>query len=181
MNRYEKYLVLKNAIENLFGSEAWYALKESNYVPTWRKYAEKTLKAVELAIKDTVEIYDDVWMTQVEEQISNGLELLKLNKEIDEIVGTLAGVMINVSFLQIGDRLLRSGSPQQFQLRKGKWKLNTYRQVVYLQTREQHELYFRDKQIRKLGMDKHYKLFLEYRGSKSKLSYSEWCKSREIA
>ncbi len=181
MNRYEKYFFLKNAIENLFGSEAWYALKESNHVPTWRKYAERTLKAVELAIKDTVEIYDDIWMGQVEEEISRGIELLKLNKEIDEIIGTIAGVMINVSFLQIGDRPQRSGNPHKFQLRKGKWKLNTYRQVVYLQSREQHELYFRDKQIKKLGMDKHYELFLEYRNSKSDLPYSEWCKSCEIA
>ncbi len=181
MNRYGKYLILKNAIENLFGSEAWYALKESDHVPTWRKYAEKTLKAVERAIKDTVKVYDDVWMTQIEEQISRGLESLKLNKEIDEIVGTLAGVMINVSFLQIGDRPIRSGKPRKFQLRKGKWRFNTYRQVVFLQSREQHELYFRDKQIKKIGMDEHYKLFLEYRDSKSELPYSEWCKSRENA
>lgn len=168
-------------MENVFGSDAWYALKESNHIPTWRKYAEKMLKAIELSIKDTVEIYDDEWMLQIEESIQRGMEGLKGTNAIDEIIAVLAGVLINVSFLQMGHIPRRSGNTKKYSLRKGKWQFNSYRSVVYLQSREQKENLFIDKQRIAIGFEKQQDLRGEHYRSRSKLPYSEWCKAREKA
>ncbi len=67
MNRYSKYIPVKSAIENLFGKKAWYALKESNSVPTWKKYAEKTLKAIRVSIHQTVKHCDNEWLCEIDE------------------------------------------------------------------------------------------------------------------
>ena len=181
MNQYSKYLILKSAMENIFGPDAWYALKESNHVPTWRKYAEKMLKAIEFSIKDTVEIYDDEWIFEIEKSIQRGLENLKGKNAIDEIIAVLAGVLINVSFLQIGHMPRRSGKATKYSLRKGKWKFNSYRSVVYLQSKEQKENLFIDKQRIAIGFEKQQDLRGEHYRSQSKLPYSEWCENREKA
>lgn len=76
---------MKSALEDLFGSDAWYALKESNHLGTWRKYAERTFRAVELSIKDSVEIYDEEWMKDVSLCLQQGIEQLKLADSIDEV------------------------------------------------------------------------------------------------
>lgn len=175
MSEYTRHLFLKSVIEDLFGSEAWYSLKESGHVPTWRKYAERTLKAIELSIKDTIEIYDDEWMREIEGNIQRGVEGIKRQSSIDEIVGILAATLISISFLQIGQIPRRKGSSHKYPLKRGQWKLNTYRQAVYLQTRTQHEDLFMDRQRRTIGIDKQMELIREYKSSNTKLPYSEWC------
>jgi hypothetical protein len=120
VNAYTKYLPLKSAIENLFGRDAWYALKESNHLGTWRKYAEKTLKAVELSIKDSVEIYDSDWMEEVSSCLHEGMAQLKLADAIDDVVGVLAGTMLEMSFLQLGHMPRRKGRLGPYPLRKGR-------------------------------------------------------------
>lgn len=179
MNAYTKYLPLKSALEDLFGSDAWYALKESNHLGTWRKYAERTLKAVELSIKDSVEIYDDEWMGEVSSCLRQGMEHLKLANAIDEVVGVIAGTMIELSFTQLGQMPRRKGKQGPFPLRKGDWQLNGYRSVAYFQTKAQKEDRFFTLQRRKIGFDEQFDRMAEYRRSKSKLTYSEWCGQRE--
>lgn len=175
MNEYTKYLSVKSALEDLFGSDAWYALKESNHLGTWRKYAAKTLKAVELSVKDSVQIYDDEWMLEVSRCLQNGKEHLDLADSIDEIVGVLAGTMIEMSFLQLGHMPRRQGKPGPYPLRKGEWKMNGFRSVAYLQTRQQKEDRFLSLQRKEVGFDRQLDLMAEYRISRSKLPYSEWC------
>jgi hypothetical protein len=175
MSEYTRYITLKSAIEDLFGEDAWYALKESPHLPTWRKYASKTLQAIEFSIKDTVEIYDDDWMREVETSISRGLEGIKAQKSIDEVVAVLAATLVRISFLQIGLAPMRRGTSRAYPLKKGKWNLSAYRQVVYLQTRTQKENYFMDGQRRKIGLDKQMELVREYKSSSSELTFAEWC------
>lgn len=76
---------MKSALEDLFGSDAWYAFKEPNHLGTWRKYVERTFRAVELSIKDSVEIYDEEWMKDVSLCLQQGIEQLKLASSIDEV------------------------------------------------------------------------------------------------
>lgn len=175
VNEYTKYLSVKSALEDLFGSDAWSALKESNHLRTWRKYAEKTLKAVELSITDSVEIYDDEWMAEVSSRLQQGIEQLKSADSIDEIVGVLAGTMIEVSFIQLGHMPRRKGRPGLYPLRKGEWRLNGFRSVAYFQTKSQREDRFLSVQRRKIGVDEQFDLLAKYHRSKSKLAYSEWC------
>lgn len=122
-----------------------------------------------MSIKDSVEIYDDEWMGEISSCLRQGIEQLKLANTIDEIVGVLAGTMIEVSFIQIG----------HMPRRKGKWQLNGFRSVAYLQTKLQKEDRFLSVQRRKIGFDEQFDLMAEYRRSRSKLAYSEWCAQRE--
>ena len=176
VNEYSKYLPLKSVMEDVFGAEAWYALKESNHIPTWRKYAEKLLKSIEFSIKDTVEIYDQEWMQEIEDCIHYGLSSLKTSNAIDEIIAVLAGVLANISFLQIGHMPRRKGTREKPSFRKGNWKFNGFRSVVYLQTPEQKENLFLHNQYSKIGFQKQQDLRGQHHRSKSKLPYSEWCK-----
>ena len=179
MNAYSKYLPLKSAIEDLFGRDAWYALKESNHLGTWRKYAQRTLRAVELSVKDTVEIYDENWLVELCLRIDRAVEEIMAAEAIDEIISIIAGTMIEVSFLQVGLMPRRKGHTGRYPLRKGRWKLNAYRTVVYLQTKAQKEALFWSKQQKRIGFDNQLTLHGQYRKSKSNLSYSEWCAERE--
>lgn len=124
----------------MFGEEAWYDLKESNHLPTWRKYAVKVLKAVKLAITDTVEICDQKWVDKVCSCLDRGIDLVNKMDEIDEIISVLAATMIEVSFWQVGFMPKHNGKEVKSPLRKGAWKLNRYRSVVYLQNKEQKSL-----------------------------------------
>jgi hypothetical protein len=178
MNRYSKYLPVKSAIENLFGEKAWYALKESNSISTWKKYIVKTLKAVQLSIHETVKHCNKEWLSEIDEKIEKGLTQAKECREIDDLIAVLAGTLINVSFLQIGFMPHRSGSSRNFTLRKEHWNLGRYRNVVYLQSQEQREVLFWGKQLRNLGFKEQIKLHDEYRASGSNLPYSEWCKNK---
>ncbi|MFT6909600.1 MAG: hypothetical protein ACI8VC_002584 [Candidatus Endobugula sp.] len=181
MNRYSKYIPVKSAIENLFGKKAWYALKESNSVPTWKKYAEKTLKAIRVSIHQTVKHCDNEWLCEIDEKIDRGLAQAKNCKEIDELIAVLAGTLINVSFLQVGYMPHRSGSNKNFTLRKENWDFNLHRNVVYLQSHEQKENYFWGKQQRKIGFEEQLKIHQEYKASGSNISYSEWCEKNTKA
>ncbi len=177
MNEYKKYLFLKSAIEDLFGSDAWYALKESNHIPTWRKYGVKTLKAVGVAIAATVEISDDEWWHNIDKILSEGIERIKKDDNIDEIIATLAGTLIRVSFTQIGLMPNRKGSTNSGRLSKEEWRLNAFRSVIYTQTKEQKEHQFWSKQQRKIGVSAQLDLHDEYKQSKANIPYSEWCKN----
>jgi hypothetical protein len=179
VNAYTKYLPLKSALEDIFGCDAWYALKESNHLGTWRKYAKRTLRAVELSIKDSVEIYDDEWMEEISSRLHKGIDQLKLANAIDEVVGVLAGTMIEVSFIQLGHMPQRKGKQGPYPLRKGEWRLSGFRSVAYFQTRAQKEDRFLSAQGRSIGIDEQFDLMAEYRRSKSNLAYSEWCVQRE--
>jgi len=174
MNEYTKYISVKSTIEGLFGSDAWYALKETNNIPTWRRYAQKVLRAVRLAITDTVEICDREWLEQVRARLDRGIEEIGREKAIDEIIGVLAATMIEVSFLQIGV-LPHCSDKISTPLRQGAWKLNGHRSVVYLQTKEQKEAQFRFKQRKQIGFEVQLDLQAKFHQAKSKLSYSEWC------
>jgi len=181
MNEYTKYLVLKSAIEELFGSDAWYALKESNHIPTWRKYGAKTLQAVGTAIAATVDVFDDEWRQEIDKQLADGIERIKKDSDIDEVIATLAGTLIRVSFLQIGLMPNRKGSAKSSTLRKDAWRLNSFSSVIYTQTLEQKERIFWSKQQREIGFDAQLDLNAEYRRSKTNIPYSEWCKNAKKA
>jgi len=84
MNKYTKYLVLKSAIEELFGSDSWYALKDSNHVPTWRKYAVKTLKAIQVSISESVDVCDTEWRQEIDKLLAAGIERIQRDQAIDE-------------------------------------------------------------------------------------------------
>lgn len=174
-NRYEKYFFLKNVMEEVFGSEAWYALKESNHIPTWRKYGVNILKAIGVSIEATVDVADSEWRASISRQLSEGIERIRKDKDIDEIIADLAGVVIKVSFLQIGFMPDRRGANSSVTLRRDNWRLNPHRSVVYIQTAEQKERFFLSVQQKEIGFSAQSELRAEHRRSKTDMPYSEWC------
>jgi hypothetical protein len=177
MNEYTKYLPFKSVLESLFGRDVWYALKESNHLPTWRKYGVKTLKAVLIAINSTVEVADEQWREDIAKTIADGISKIEKEKDIDEIIAALAATMIKVSFLQIGLMPDKRGSAKSTILRQEAFQLNSFRTVIYTQTETQKENLFLTQQREEIGFDKQLDLQAEYRRCNSKLSYSQWCKS----
>lgn len=180
-NQYTKFLAFKGVVEDLFGSDAWYALKESNHIPTWRDYCLKTLKLLGLAIEDTVTVCDDDWKNQVSDILERGIDLLRGAKEIDEMISIVAASALQVSFLQIGLMPRLRGSNPKVSLRKGAWKLDTFRSVQYVQTDAQREQVFLSEQQGRIGFQRQFDLQTEHSKSGSKEKYSVWCGGREDA
>jgi hypothetical protein len=132
MDEYTKYVFLKSTIEELFGSDAWNTLKVSNHIPTWRKYAIKTIKAIRVSVETTIEYYDEDWKKDFEQYIDYGISKIKKDRNIEEIIASLAATLIKVSFNFIGlvpQRKTQQGIPS---FRKENWKLDSYRSVIYL-------------------------------------------------
>lgn len=170
--------MLKSAIEDLLGSDAWYALKESNNISTWRKYTAKILQALKLSLNETVKVYDKDWLSTINDDIDRGVERLKSINEIDELIAVLAGTLIRVSFQQVGMMPLRKGSRKNYPLRKESWVLSRFRSVQYVQCDEQREAFFWSKQQREIGSQKQINLWHEYKDSGSEYPFSDWCKNK---
>jgi len=179
MNEYSKYHFFKSTVEDLFGKKSWYDLKESNHIPTWKKYAKKILKSIEFSINSTIEIYDDIWISEIESNIERGIKHLNLVNSIDEIISVVAATLINVSFLQIGFMPKRAGNDMNVSFRKSNWQLDEFRTVAYLQSYDQKEKLFKKIQRKQIGFENQMALVREYHSEKRKESYIDWCNQKK--
>jgi hypothetical protein len=176
MNSYSKYLVFKSTIEDLFGQEVWYALKESNDLTIWKKYCSKILDAILVSISDTIKIHDEEWKIEIIEKIKEGKKSINAQKSIDEILAALSAALINISFLQIGFMPRRKGDASKYPLRSGQWKFDRYRTAIYLQTPEQRHIYFIESLLKKIGLKEVNGLLNEHHLEKSELTFEKWYK-----
>jgi hypothetical protein len=170
--------MLKQAIEELLGREAWYDLKETTSEAKWRKYLLKLLKAVRISVHESIDVRDKAWIDAVDENLSRGEETLKSSKDIDDLLSSFTATLLRQVFLQIGMRPTRSDA-QKVSLSKENWKLNSHRSVQYVQSKVQLEAVFWSEQQKKIGFQKQMALHDEHRQSKSELPYSEWCRQRK--
>lgn len=177
-NDIEHRYMLKSAIEQLLGRDAWYDLKETTSLTPWRKYVLKLLKAIRISILESVEVHDPAWLKAVTENLDRGEEAGKSSKDIDALLASFTATLLRQVFLQIGALPNRKRQPS-VSLGKENWRLNGQRSVQYVQSKLQIESVFWQEQQSKIGFDKQMELHNEYRWSKSKLSYSEWCCGRE--
>jgi threonine dehydratase len=115
------------------------------------------------------------------QEVARGLESIKRNSTIEDVIASLAGALINISFLQVGFMPRRKGQDVKITLRKENWDLSLYRSVIYLQSPDQLERKFWSEQQREMGFQNQIDLHYEYKASKSELPYSEWCASNEKA
>jgi len=133
----EDAYALKHIVENLFGRHAWLEIKHATDVTIWKKYSIKILSAIEFSAKATVEVADDGWFKELKSQIGHGKKIIKLTKETEQVFAALAAALANISFLQLG-RVPSNITRSKITLRHPKnWKLNQYRSVQYVQTKEQ--------------------------------------------
>lgn len=177
-NEYKKYRSFKRIMEDLFGKDAWYALKESNHIPTWRKWCTKALNAIHNSISETVKVSDDEWQEQVNFIIDSGLDCLKEADEVDELISILAATILELSFHQVGFIPRRRGSEHARAFRKGSCDLSGFRSVIYVQNNEQKEKQFWHQQQREIGFQNQLDLYAEYKKVGGSMLYADWCKSQ---
>jgi len=65
--------VLKTAIEQILGRDAWYELKETTSVAPWRKCLLKLVAAIRVSIDESVQVADADWLLAVHENLDRGL------------------------------------------------------------------------------------------------------------
>ncbi|MGL4605202.1 MAG: hypothetical protein ACRCU9_13750, partial [Iodobacter sp.] len=118
------------------------------------------------------------WINQINDAIEHGKSNIKSATDIEEAISALSAAFINISFLQVGFMPKRKGMTERISLKKENWRLNSHRTVMYLQTAEQKESIFWGEQQKEIGVQSQRVIWLQYRKSKSKISYSKWC--REI-
>ncbi|GAB2894049.1 hypothetical protein GCM10027046_23770 [Uliginosibacterium flavum] len=171
-------IMLKSAIEQLLGREAWYELKETTSLSPWRKNVLKLLKAIRISVEESVEVRDQAWFDSVAQNIARGEECAKASKDIDELLSCFTATLLRQVFLQIGTLPNRIGQ-SSVSLRRDNWKLNGHRSVQYVQSSAQIESVFWSLQQKQIGIDNQMALLREHRKSKSTLSYSEWFRQRE--
>ena len=170
-------IMLKSAIEQLLGREAWYDLKETTSLTPWRKYVLKLLKAIRVSVHESIEIRDHAWLDAVDENLLRGEEAARASKDIDELLSCFTATLLRQVFLQIGALPHRKGHPA-VSLSKENWRLNGQRSVQYVQSTAQLESVFLNEQQSRIGSEKQLELHNEHRWSKSELPYSEWCRKR---
>jgi len=169
--------LLKSTIKKLFGKKAWIELKKNGSLRVWKKYLIKTLDAIHISVNETVVIRDESWVEAISENIELGKSHIKKATTFDEAISVFSSTLIHQSFIQIGLMPNRSFA-DSVNLRKENWKLDSFRSIIIVQNPEQVESVFWSVQQREIGFEAQLKLKEEHRYSKSKLSYSEWCKSR---
>ncbi|MCH9742085.1 MAG: hypothetical protein K0U21_02645, partial [Proteobacteria bacterium] len=96
MNQYTRYLGLKAIIEDILGSEAWYALKETNHLPTWKKQLLRVINAIHTSILASIEIFDEDWLEKINEAVASGKTDVETATDIEEAISSLAAVFVNV-------------------------------------------------------------------------------------
>lgn len=175
MNEYTRYIPLKSAIESVLGSDAWYALKESNHLPTWKRYLTRVMGALHISILATVEVHDDDWLIHVNETFKKGKSDMKSSKDIELAIAAFSATLVKISFLQVGLIPQRKGFRGSVPLTHKNWRLRNFRTVMYVQSAEQKEALFWSTQQKNLGIPAQRLLWDEFRKSKSQLPYSAWC------
>ena len=170
-------IMLKSAIEQLLGRDAWYELKETTSLAPWRKTILKLLKAIRISIDASVEVRDQAWTDAVNENLTRGEEGVKVSKDIDELLSCFEATLLRQVFLQIGALPNRKGGPG-VSLSRENWRLNGQRSVQYVQSRTQLESAFWSEQQSRIGFERQMELRNEHRRSRSPLPYSEWCCQR---
>ena len=174
-----QYQALKAAIEQLLGTQAWLDLKECTSVPMWSEYVLKLFAAVRISIEASIEIRDEAWVAEVQENLDRGAMAAKSAKDFDDLLSALTATLLRQVFLQIGMIPTRS-TAHKITLAPKFWTLNGQRSVQYIQTPKQIEASFWSDQQRSIGVEKQRELHNEHRASKSKLAFSQWCRARVV-
>lgn len=169
--------MLKSAIEQLLGRGAWQDLKETTSLTPWRKHVLKLLRAIRISVHESVEVSDVAWFDAIKENIASGEQAAKESKDIDELLACFTATLLRQVFLQLG-MLPNRTTAASVPLSKENWRLNDYRSVQYVQSKQQREAVFWSEQQKQIGFEKQMELHNEYRWSKSALSYSQWCSRR---
>ena len=170
--------MLKAAIEQLLGENAWYALKETTSISVWRKHLQKVLQAIRVAFRQTVKVRDASLAAVVEDNLARGEHAIGVATDIDGLLSAFSATLLRQIFIQLGT-VPRRRPGGKVTLDKKFWELDAFRSVQYVQSVEQLENEFLSRQQQEIGPSAQASLRLAHRQSSSELSYAEWCRERE--
>lgn len=168
---------LKSSIEQVLGRQAWYDLKETTSVATWRRYVMKLFDAIELSVETTVTIRDDDWIADIRSNLAHGRDLTIIAKTPEDAIAALSGTLLRQVFLQLGSAPF-SRSGDKTPLKPAHWDFSGFRSVQYVQSEQQREELFLSKQRKVIGFEAQIDLQAEHRSAKTRQPYSEWCAQR---
>lgn len=170
---------IKSVLEQLFGNQAWLDLKECTSLSKWKRHTLRLVKAIRLSIEESVEIRDQPWMDEVNENLDRGMKSIRASKSVEAMLSGFCATILRQVFLQIG-MIPNRRSVRKVPLTRENWRLNAHRSVQYVQTAMQVERLFWSEQQRRIGFEKQMELRSEYRTSNSKLAFSEWCREHHV-
>lgn len=171
---YVRNIRIKSEIECAFGSEAWYALKETTSVKTWKTHFVKVLFSYKVAAKVTIQVADDDWRREFEANIDDAVRKIRQARDFDVALDLFCAALVRQGYLQLGLAPKRKASRRKTRLIASDWTLDNYRTVQYVQTEEQRHNLFRSRLQRDIGKRAGLEVEMRYRHSKSKLSFEEW-------
>ncbi len=137
-HRIEYAYAIKSVFEELFGKQAWYKLKECTDLKVWKTESLQLLKAVEISIDSTVQVFDDTWRIEITRLLEKSKKSIRVSKSIDELFAELAAAFIRLSFMQLGHMPNRQ-TRDDITLKAKYWNFSRYRNVQYTQTKAQKE------------------------------------------
>lgn len=132
-----QYYASKVLFEQILGRDAFLRVKDSGTLTAWRYNYVKIFRAVGVAAKATVEVYDSDWMLQITALLQHGIGRVKAAKTIDEIHAAAAASFGELAFLQLGFIPIGHNLSENVPLTVINWKLNPVRTVQYVQSVEQ--------------------------------------------
>ena len=172
---YNRNIHIKFEIDNALGPSAWYALKKATDAAVWKKHFEKMLRSYLVAAKATVTVADDCWHQEFQANIMTAIKGVRSAGGFDSALDVFCAALIRQSYLQLGMVLNRRGSAREsFPLVSGNWRLNAYRTVQYVQTREQRDRRFKVRLQTEIGVEAQHQALRDYERSKSDLSFENW-------
>ena len=142
--------MLKAAIEQLLGENAWYALKETTSISVWRKHLQKVLQAIRVAFRQTVKVRDASLAAVVEDNLARGEHAIGVATDIDGLLSAFSATLLRQIFIQLGT-VPRRRPGGKVTLDKKFWELDAFRSVQYVQSVEQLENEFLSRQQQEIG------------------------------
>jgi len=128
---------MKATFERILGKSSFATVKDYAPLRVWKVEAVRLLKAISLAVRDTVEIVDDEWKLEMNAEIARGISRIKSASQIDDMFAGLSATLTHVVFLQIGFLPRGHYRISRVPLARGHWKLNVVRSVQYIQSGSQ--------------------------------------------
>jgi hypothetical protein len=132
-----QFYPLKDVLGSLFGSRTYNSLKENADLDDWKTAATKLLKAIRMAVTETVQVADAQWHDEVRDILKLGQEQIISSDTPAELFASLSAVLARLVFVQVGFFPLGRNQEEVVPLEASRWKLDAVRTVQYVQSAEQ--------------------------------------------
>lgn len=117
----------------LYGQDSCNEIRDFQDVSLLKKYCLKLIKSYSHAIEQTIEVSDRNQINNLKKILSHGEEQIKRCKTFSELDQIFIFTQSRLIFQLLGEIPNRWQS-KKVQNRKENWKLNSYRQIQYVQT-----------------------------------------------